>query len=67
MMIKLRNGRTVLLRPVALHRRHRRGTYKRPTDWLVQVGSTIVWARTRTEVIQELKRKLGLHLQVIKP
>jgi hypothetical protein len=58
-VIRLRDGRYVLLMPLPLHREHRRGVYLRRTDWIVQVGNTIAWGRTKREAVASIRQKLG--------
>lgn len=65
MKMRLLDGRIALVWFVALHRRHRRGVYRRPSDWLAQAGDIIAWGRTRREALAQLKKMAGVGSNVI--
>jgi hypothetical protein len=45
------NGVRYVVQTIPLHGRHRRGVYKRPTDWLAATSTTTAWGRTRREAV----------------
>ena len=60
MKMRLPDGRTFLISFVALHRRHRRGVYRRPSDWLACAGDIIAWGRTQKEALARLREMAGV-------
>ncbi len=57
--LQFANGMLAHVSFVALHRRHRRGVYTRPTDGLACAGRTIAWGRTRREAFARLVELTG--------
>jgi hypothetical protein len=49
------NGVRYVVQTIPLHGRHRRGVYKRPTDWLAATSTTTAWGRTRREAVTRLR------------
>jgi hypothetical protein len=52
--LRLSDGRFVLVTATKLHREHRRGVYRRPTDRIAQAANETRWGRTRREALERL-------------
>lgn len=57
--VRLSNGALALIRLVPLHGRHRRGIYRRPTDWIATSGTEIAWGRTRRDALSRFVKLYG--------
>jgi hypothetical protein len=62
--LRLPDGATAFVVCLPLHRRHRRGIYRRPSDWLAQADEFLAWGKTRREALQHLVEISGGHFPI---